>query len=136
MDKAGLLECVLNLLRKNGVRFCAIGGQAVNASRFKVEEFPHSLNISTQGSDLRIQIQTDPRYAHFVDRSSIGENIGDSAFPSRRLKTSCRARTGAASDPERPATKRRKDLLDIERILEANPQLRSCVPDDIQRQFS
>jgi hypothetical protein len=74
MDKAGLLEDVLNLLRENGIRFCAIGGQAVNADveplvsldldlavaveqidqvrklirgRFQIEEFPHSLNISS-----------------------------------------------------------------------------------------
>jgi hypothetical protein len=34
---------------------------------FRVERFPHSLNVSASGSDLRVQIQLDPRYASFVD---------------------------------------------------------------------
>jgi hypothetical protein len=42
----------------------------------------------------------------------------------------------AASDPTRRPTKRRKDLLDIERILEAYPHLRVRVPEEILRQFS
>lgn len=37
----------------------------------------------------------------------------------------------AAQDPERRASKRRKDLLDIERLIEAHPQLRSRVPPEI-----
>ena len=31
MDKADLLEEVFALLRDSGIRFCVIGGQAVNA---------------------------------------------------------------------------------------------------------
>ena len=34
----------------------------------------------------------------------------------------------AASDPKKPANKRRKDLPDIERILEKYPELRAMVP--------
>jgi hypothetical protein len=34
----------------------------------------------------------------------------------------------AALDAERRASKRRKDLLDIERILEVRPELRGLVP--------
>ena len=89
MDKADLLEEVFALLRDSGIRFCVIGGQAVNAyveplvsldldlvvavnqldhvdtlmrEHFQVEAFPHSLNISSAGSNLRVQFQTDPRY--------------------------------------------------------------------------
>ena len=29
---------------------------------FQVEAFPHSLNVSSAGSNLRVQFQTDPRY--------------------------------------------------------------------------
>ncbi len=90
MDKANLLDDVLALLREHGIRFCVIGGQAVNAyveplvsldldlavavdqigevrkimrEKFKLEEFPHSLNVSAPGSNLRVQVQTDPRYS-------------------------------------------------------------------------
>jgi hypothetical protein len=92
MDQANFLEELVSLLAEHEVRYCVIGGQAVNAyveplvsldldlvvavdqlefvaarlrGRFHVEEFPHSLNASMPGSDLRVRIQTDPRYLDF-----------------------------------------------------------------------
>src|ERR1700684_392965 len=89
LDKSNLLDGVFPLLQDNGVRFCVIGGQAVNAyveplvsldldlavaadqidqvdrlmrEHFQVEAFPHSLNVSSAGSNLRVQFQIDPRY--------------------------------------------------------------------------
>jgi hypothetical protein len=41
----------------------------------------------------------------------------------------------AASHPERRSTERRKDLLDIERLLESYPRLRASVPEEIFRQL-
>jgi hypothetical protein len=38
------------------------------AAQSAVEQFPHSINISTPGSNLRVQIQTDPRYLDFPER--------------------------------------------------------------------
>jgi hypothetical protein len=58
------------------------------------------------------------------------------SLPVAALEDVLQGKIWAASHLERRATKRRKDLLDIERILEANPQLRSRIPDDIQRQLS
>src|SRR5271170_5816555 len=93
LDKSDLLGEVFALLHDNEVRFCVIGGQAVNAyveplvsldldlvvaldqvgqvdglmrRHFQVEAFPHSLNISSAGSNPRVQFQTDPRYDGFV----------------------------------------------------------------------
>jgi hypothetical protein len=37
----------------------------------------------------------------------------------------------AAQDPERRASKKRKDLLDIERLIETHPRLRSQLPQEI-----
>ena len=162
MDKSDLLERALGLLRENSIRFCVIGGQAVNAyveplvsldldlavalhqiaqartlfqSGFTVEEFPHSLNVSSKGSNLRIQVQTDPRYAAFLERASEREILG-LKLPVAALEDVLQGKIWAASDPERPKTKRRKDLLDIERILEAYPLLRSRVPEEIIRELS
>src|ERR1700751_2867522 len=100
MDKANLLDEILALLRDHGIRFCVIGGQGVNAyveplvsldldlavavdqidqvrklmqDRFHAEEFEHSLNISAAGPNLRVQIQIDPRYGVFVERSAVRE---------------------------------------------------------------
>jgi hypothetical protein len=41
----------------------------------------------------------------------------------------------AAQDPEGRASKRRKDLLDIERLVEAHPRLRGNVPPEILAQL-
>lgn len=162
MDQANLLDDVLVLLRENGIRFCVIGGQAVNAyveplvsldldlaiavdqldqvrslmrDHFKTEEFPHSLNVSAKGSDLRVQFQTDPRYSDFVERASVHEVLGLS-LPVASLEDVLQGKIWAASDPERRGTKRRKDLLDIARILEANPRLRERVPANILVELS
>ena len=43
---------------------------------FQVEAFPHSLNISSIGSNLRVQFQSDPRYGDFVERASVREVLG------------------------------------------------------------
>ena len=93
-DRTDFLDRLIALLAQHRVRYCLIGGQAVNAyveplvsldldlavaagqrpvvealvrEHFEVEPLPHSLNISQPGSDLRVQIQTDPRYASFVE---------------------------------------------------------------------
>ncbi|HLG95864.1 MAG TPA: nucleotidyl transferase AbiEii/AbiGii toxin family protein [Bryobacteraceae bacterium] len=162
MDKSDLLETVLGLLHDGAIRFCVIGGQAVNAyveplvsldldlavaveqvgnvrnllgETFNIEQFPHSLNVSAPGSKLRVQIQTDARYSDFVNRASVREVLG-LALPVARLEDVLQGKIWAASDPERRATKRRKDLLDIARILEANPQLTSQVPADILQEIA
>jgi len=162
MDKADLLDELLALLQERGIRFCVIGGQAVNAyveplvsldldiavavdqtdqvrklvqERFHTEEFPHRLDISTSGSNLRVQIQTHPRYGDFVDRASVREVLG-LRVPAATLEDVPQGKIWAASDLTRRGTKRRKDLLDIERVLEANPQLRPRIPDELLQQIS
>jgi hypothetical protein len=103
--------------------------------RFHSEEFPHSLNISSPGSDLRVQIQTDPRYGDFVECASVRDVLGLN-LPVASIEDVLQGKIWAASDPTRRSMKRRKDLLDIERILGAYPQLRSRLPDELLRQLS
>jgi hypothetical protein len=103
--------------------------------RFHAEEFQHSLNMSTAGSNLRVQIQTDPRYGAFLERAAVREVLG-LQLPVASLEDVLQGKIWAASDPKRRATKRRKDLLDIERILESNPDLRPRVPEEILRRIS
>ena len=45
-------------------------------SRFEVTRFPHSLNVSSAGSKLRVQVQTDSRYFAFVDRAAPRDVLG------------------------------------------------------------
>src|SRR6185503_2723040 len=97
MDQENLLESLIALLEEHEIRYCVIGGQGVNAyveplvsldldlvvavdqleqveslleEHFGVERFPLSLNISLTGSDVRVQIQTDPRYTAFLEHAA------------------------------------------------------------------
>ena len=105
-DHANLLESLIALLNEHRVRYCVIGGQAVNAyaeplvsldldlviaigdferttpllaAQFEIEPFPHSINLSVPGSSLRVQIQTDPRYMDFPGRAVTAPSLGPHA---------------------------------------------------------
>jgi len=94
---------------------------------FTVDEHAHSVNVSDSGSDLRIQIQRDPRYASFVDRAVERDVLGE-RLPVAALEDVLAGKVWAASDPGRRASKRQKDLADIARLLEVSPGLRASVP--------
>jgi hypothetical protein len=157
MDQTNYLERLIALLEEHGVRYCVIGGQAVNAyveplvsldldlalaageierietllaGSFDVKRFAHSLNVSAAGSDLRVQFQTDPRYNDFVERAS-QRNVLGVTLPVASLEDVLSGKVWAAQDPERRGSKRQKDLADIARLLEAYPELRREVPEDV-----
>lgn len=157
VDDSGLLDRLTSLLGEQGIRYCVVGGQAVNAyaeplvsldldlavaadqierlegilrTRFKVERFAHSLNVSQPGSDLRVQFQTDPRYAAFVDRALVRQVLGV-RLPVAAVEDVLQGKVWAAEDPERRGSKRQKDLADIARLIESYPELRPRVPEAI-----
>jgi hypothetical protein len=161
MDRSNLLENLIELLRKHQIRFCVIGGQAVNAyaeplvsldldlavavnqidqvkalleKHFVVKQFPHSLNVTIPDSDVRVQIQTDKRYSSFVERSSPRFILG-MELPIASVEDVLQGKIWAVSDSERRGSKRQKDLADIARILENYPQYRSQVPQEILRRL-
>jgi hypothetical protein len=142
------------VLREERARFCIIGGQGVNAyadpvvsldldvviavsdltrlestlrEHFQLTRFPHSLNVSLEGSDLRVQIQMDARYAPFVDRATVRTVLGV-ALPVAAIEDVLQGKVWAVEDPTRRASKRQKDLADIARLLEQRPDLRASVP--------
>ena len=96
----------------------------------RTERFEHSFNLSTPGSDLRIQFQVDPRYHDFPARAEAREVLGH-RLPVARLEDVLRGKVWAASDPSRRASKRQKDRADIARLLEEHPELRQMVPQSI-----
>ena len=157
VDRSDLLDRFIAVLRDHRVRFCVIGGQAVNAyadpvvsldlaivvavedlgsltdvlaSHFRVERFEHSVNVSAEGSDLRVQIQLDPRYPPFVERAGERDILGE-RLPVARIEDVLQGKVWAAQDPERRASKRQKDLADIARLIETEPALRAHVPQDV-----
>lgn len=157
MDKANLSDRIIALLNDHGIRYCVIGGQAVNAyadpvvsldldiviaaeqlsvveellrHEFKVEHFPHRLNVSAPDSRLRIQIQTDARYADFVGRAVVREVL-DMPLAVAAIEDVLQGKVWEAQDPTPRGSKRQKDLADIARLIEAHPPLRARVPQEI-----
>ena len=157
-DRVDFLDRLIALLTDHAVRYCVVGGQAVNAyaeplvsldldvaiavdqlaqvetllgQAFIVERFPHSLNVSSPGSGLRVQIQTDPQYAAFVDRATVREVLG-LRLPVACLEDVLQGKLWAVTDTTRRPSKRQKDLADIARLLESDPTLRERVPPEVR----
>jgi len=160
-DEADLLGRLVAFLEENAIRYCVIGDVAVNAysdpvvgldfdlvvaaehlfmavgllrQEFKVGAVFNGLRVSVDGSGLRVQIQTDPRYADFVARASPRDVLG-LALPVAAIEDLLQGKVWAASDTSRRASKRQKDLADIARLLEARPELRDRVPPEILRRL-
>lgn len=157
LDHTGLLDHLIALLDAERIRYCVVGGQAVNAyvepvvsldldlvvavdqllqvetllaSAFRLERQAHRLNVSQSGSDLRIQIQTDPRFIPFVERAVPREVLGI-RLPVASIEDVLQGKVWAATDPSRRPSKRLNDLADIARLLEVAPHLRPLVPAEV-----
>ncbi len=152
---------LVSILNRRGA-WCLIGGLAVNCyvepvytldadvvviaselpvikdelikAGFSVEEFPHSLNARMAKSDLRIQFSLDVRYQDFVNDTAIREVLGQHV-PVASLANVVRGKVWAWSDEGRRFSKRKKDELDLIRILETYPELSDFMPDEIRRQL-
>ena len=157
VDRNNVLESFLGLLKSPGVRYCLIGDTGVNAyaypvvtedldivvaadqiplvetmmsGRFKVNRFPHSINISSPHSKLQLQIQTDERYFGFVEHAKV-RDVMDFLLPVARIEDVLQGKIWAALDATRRPSKQLKDLSDIARLLEVDPNLRTGVPAEI-----
>ena len=156
--KTDPLQILLRILAETSSDYCVIGGLAVNAyvepvvsldldivvvaegidevcaaaqiSGLSVQEFEHSINLSSSESDLRIQLQTDPRYQAFVSRGAAREVLGYRMLIAN-LRDVLQGKIWAWSDDKRRQSKRQKDLADIMRLVEAHPSLKAALPSDI-----
>ncbi len=157
-----VLQLMLEILAETGSEYCVIGGLAVNAYAepvisldldivvttddidkvceaaeirgMKVEEFEHSINLTSPKSDLRIQLQTDPRYQEFISRSVEKETVGY-RLRVASLKDVLQGKTWAYLDKSRRKSKRQKDLADIMRLVEVNPSLVNQLPPGIRKEL-
>ena len=101
---------------------------------FQAEEHAHSLNVRAPGSDLRIQFTTVERYQAFLARAAEAEVLGI------RVRVACledvtRGKLWAYGDPRRRLSKRKKEELDLIRLAEAYPELRSIYPGELREQL-
>lgn len=147
------------ILERKKIKFCVIGGLAVNAyaepvvsldidvvvsldkldetiaelkKRFKVKKFEHSINVSAMSSDLRIQIQTDEMYQEFIKRSKKKSVMGYK-MPVAAVEDVFKGKVLAYSDKARRESKRQKDLADIVRLIEAKPEIASLLPEQLKK---
>lgn len=156
--KQDVLQAFLDRLKEKKIKFCVIGGLAVNAyaepvvsldldivvasrkirslrenltAGFKAKEFPNSLNITCAGSDLRIQVQTDPRYQAFLEKARL-KNVLGYEMPVARIEDVLQGKIWAALDGARRPSKRQKDLADILRLLEKRKRLARLIPAELK----
>jgi hypothetical protein len=161
-SRRDIVEVLLELLKQTNCRYCVIGGLAVNAYAepvvsldldvvviadrvealrtaaesmgMKTESFEHSVNLSAEDSDLRIWIQTDPRYQDFLDRAQ-RRNVLGHEMSVAGLKDVLQGKAWAYLDHTRRRSKRQKDLADILRLVETHPELAGELPPGIANQL-
>ena len=159
--KVDVIKEFLDLLAELKIDYCLIGGLAVNAyaepvvsmdldivlaladtdklikhasANFKIEKFSHRINLTHPKSDLRIQIQTDPRYQSFIVNAAERKVMGYELRVAK-LEDMLQGKLWAYQDEERQKSKRQKDLADIMRLVEAHKHLFDLLPPDIKEKF-
>ena len=160
--KSDIIQVFLDILSKTGSRYCLIGGLAVNAyvepvvsldldviavnedidaicqaakeQGMKIEQFEHSVNLTSPNSDLRIQLQQDPRYQEFVSNAQNSSVLGYT-MKVARVEDVLQGKVWAYMDKTRRKSKRQKDLADIFRIIEKFPHLEASLPQTIQEEL-
>jgi hypothetical protein len=161
--KVDIVQTLIDILQETGSGYCLIGGLAVNAyvdpvvsldidlvvtveklqevgtaarnRGLEVKQFEHSLNLASSFSDLRIQLQTDPRYQEFLPRGMEKEVLGYTMRVAS-LEDVLKGKVWAYLDPNRRKSKRQKDLADILRLVEAYPELENNLPPRLKEELN
>jgi hypothetical protein len=156
--KKDVIQTFLDALSAANADYCVIGGLAVNAyadpvvsldldmavaishiekiceavkEHFKIERFAHSVNLTPYESDVRIQLQTDPRYQEFIAGASSHTVLGYE-MKVAGIEDVLKGKLWAYSDKQRRQSKRQKDLADILRLVETHPYLSDQLPDSVR----
>ncbi len=157
--KSDIIQVLVEILAETGSRYCLVGGLAVNAyvepvvsldldivtavgdieaicraaekRGLKVAHFEHSVNLTSADSDLRIQLQTDPRYQTFLSAGEDKDVLGY-RMKVASLEDVLQGKVWAYLDKARRKSKRQKDLADILRIIESYPRLEASLPQSLR----
>ena len=104
------------------------------AAGFSLQDLPQSLIATMEGSELRIQFSYEPRYQEFLKDTQRMKVLGEEV-PVASLVNITQGKIWAWTDKQRRPTKRKKDELDLMRMLEAYPGLRHAMPQEIKDQL-
>jgi len=159
--KVDIIQIFLDALTTSKANYCVIGGLAMNAYaepvvsldldiivaaeniatvcktiewHFKIERFAHSVNLNSDKSDLRIQLQTDLRYQDFIGRAA-SQNVLGYRMKVAIVEDVLQGKIWAYSDKQRRKSKRQKDLADIIRLIEVYPSLTDLIPASIKERI-
>ncbi|HEC78600.1 MAG TPA: hypothetical protein ENI34_05590 [candidate division WOR-3 bacterium] len=159
-NKKDILKELITSLEDLKIDYCVIGGLAVNAyvepvvsldldlviaakemerllesvkNIFRIERFSHSINLTSPESELRIQLQTDPRYQSFLSRASVKEVLGYK-MKVASVEDVLQGKVWAYLDEQRRKSKRQKDLADIYRLIEKYPHLKNLLPKSLRNE--
>jgi hypothetical protein len=156
-----IVQAFLDILSSAKVDYCVIGGLAVNAyaepvvsldldivvaaenietvikavePQFKIQRFAHSVKLSTDKSDLRIQLQTDSRYQEFIKRAA-GRTVLGYEMKVASVEDVIQGKIWAYLDEKRRKSKRQKDLADIVRLIEEYASLAELLPESVKKRI-
>jgi hypothetical protein len=153
---SGDVSALVMAMGKNEISWCMIGGLAVNHWAYepmvtsdvviateRLEEaiaafkeagssenrFEWSVNLKGK-SKVSIQISTEDFYKDFPPRS-VPADVHGILMRVASLEDTLAGKIKAYSDSDRRPSKRQKDLADISRLLEAHPELKSLLPQNV-----
>ena len=108
--------------------------KALRAAGFTAKKFAWSVNLKG-GSKVSVQISTEEFYRDFPERSVPADIHGILMRVASREDT-LRGKILAYQDSQRRPSKRQKDLLDIMRLVEAQPKLRKLLPAAVAKKIA
>jgi len=107
--------------------------KALRAAGFTAKKFKWSVNLKGR-SKVSVQISTEDFYRDFPARSKPADIHGILMRVASREDT-LRGKILAYQDPQRRASKRQKDLLDLMRLVEAQPKLRRLLTAELAKKI-
>ena len=103
--------------------------KALSEAGFTAKRFDWSVNLKGH-SKVSVQISTEDFYQDFPTRA-VAADIHGILMRVASQEDTLRGKLKAYTDTKRRPSKRQKDLLDIARLVEAHPDLRTQVPADV-----
>jgi hypothetical protein len=153
---------LVDVLERADVRWCAIGGVAVNhwaaepmvtqdvdfvvaahdvervvalldAAGFRSERFEWSVNFKGR-SAVSLRLSTEAFYEDYPLRA-VAADVNGILMRVASLKDTLEGKVKASADAGRRPSKRLKDLADIARLVEAHPDLWDALPSEVKQRL-
>ena len=158
----GDVMLLVDILEKEEVSWCVIGGLAVNhwaqepiatadvdsviaidrldtavhaleKAVFQAQRFEWSGNLKWQ-SGVSVPVSTEAFYQSFPERA-VAADVHGILLRVASLEDTLQGKLLACRDARRRPSKRQKDLLDITRMVEAHAELRALLPADVAKRL-